>query len=64
MDEVTRKLLSQSGERSQKQFTSKEVHEKYVNQELRREWDSYKQFVISDTINTRGIRPGHGKWSK
>ena len=40
------------------------IHNEYVQQELKREWNEFKHGVVSDVINSRGIRPGYGKWAK
>ena len=45
-------------------FLQKDIHNEYVAQELKREWNEYKHTVVSDVINSRGIRPGYGKWGK
>jgi len=41
-----------------------EIQEEYMKQESKREWNEFKHGVLLDVINSRGIRPGYGKWSK
>lgn len=31
---------------------------------MKREWNEFKHGVVVDVINSKGIRPGYGKWSK
>ena len=45
-------------------YFQEDIHEEYVEQELKREWNSFKHGVVVDVINNRGIRPGYGKWTK
>ena len=45
-------------------FLQEEIQEEYMQQELKREWNEFKHGVLLDVINSRGIRPGYGKWSK
>ncbi|ELU02692.1 hypothetical protein CAPTEDRAFT_223430 [Capitella teleta] len=64
LDEITLQLLEQSSERTFGNLTEDNIHEEYVQQELKREWNEFKHNVVMDTINSRGIRPGYGKWAK
>lgn len=64
LDETTKQLLVQSSEATFASYTQDEIHEEYVKQELKREWNEFKHNVVIDTINARGIRPGYGKWAK
>ena len=64
LDETTRQLLVQSSDATYANFKQEEIHEEYVKQELKREWNEFKHNVVIDTINARGIRPGYGKWAK
>jgi len=41
-----------------------EIYEEYIEQELKRRWNEYKHNVVVEVINSKGIRPGYGKWSK
>ena len=41
-----------------------DIHDEYISQELKREWNQYKHRVVVDTINSTGVRPGYGKWAK
>ena len=41
-----------------------DIHNEYLNQEMKREWNEFKHNVVVDVINSRGIRPGYGKWAK
>lgn len=34
-----------------------------MTQKLKSEWSQFKRGVVMDVINSRGIRPGYGKWS-
>ena len=54
----------QSSDATYANFKEEEIHEEYVKQELKREWNEFKHNVVIDTINARGIRPGYGKWAK
>ena len=63
LDETTRTLLLQCSEKvDTMNFTQNDVHEEYVKQQLKREWVQFKQSVLKETMQDRGIRPGHGKW--
>ncbi|XP_013418178.1 cyclic nucleotide-binding domain-containing protein 1 [Lingula anatina] len=64
LDEVTLQLLKQSNQRTFGNLTQEDIHEEYMQQELKREWNEYKHSIVVDAINTRGIRPGYGKWAK
>jgi len=35
-----------------------------MNQELKQQWNEFKHSVVVDVINSKGIRPGYGKWAK
>ena len=41
-----------------------DVHEEYMNQELKCEWNEFKHNTVMDVINSRGVRPGYGKWAR
>lgn len=64
LDEVTFQLFKQSNNRTFGDLTKEEIQEEYIHQELKREWNEFKHGVLLDVINSRGIRPGYGKWSK
>ncbi|KAK2164336.1 hypothetical protein LSH36_65g00001 [Paralvinella palmiformis] len=64
LDDVTVQLLMQSGERTFADITQDEIYEEYIEQELKRRWNEYKHNVVVEVINSKGIRPGYGKWSK
>ncbi|KAI0212923.1 Cyclic nucleotide-binding domain-containing protein 1 [Lamellibrachia satsuma] len=64
LDEVTLQLLLQSSERTFGKITQEDIHNEYINQEMKREWNEFKHNVVVDVINSRGIRPGYGKWAK
>ena len=40
-----------------------DIHNEYIDQEMKREWNQFKHGVVVDVINTKGIRPGYGKWA-
>ncbi|XP_060566986.1 cyclic nucleotide-binding domain-containing protein 1-like isoform X1 [Ruditapes philippinarum] len=64
LDEVTIQLFKQSNNRTFGDLTKDDIQEEYMQQELKREWNEFKHGVLLDVINSRGIRPGYGKWSK
>ncbi|XP_053402840.1 uncharacterized protein LOC123548548 [Mercenaria mercenaria] len=64
LDEVTIQLFKQSNNRTFGDLTKEDIQEEYMQQELKREWNEFKHGVLLDVINSRGIRPGYGKWSK
>ncbi|ESO98196.1 hypothetical protein LOTGIDRAFT_231321 [Lottia gigantea] len=64
LDEVTIQLFKQSNTHLFGNLTKDDVHEEYMQQELKREWNEFKHHVVVDVINTRGIKPGYGKWAK
>ncbi|XP_038070089.1 cyclic nucleotide-binding domain-containing protein 1-like [Patiria miniata] len=63
LDETTKVLLRQSNERLYGNLTQDDIHEEYIDQEMKREWNQFKHGVVVDVINTKGIRPGYGKWA-
>ncbi|XP_072024805.1 cyclic nucleotide-binding domain-containing protein 1-like [Amphiura filiformis] len=63
LDDTTRSLMLQSSEQLCGQLSEDEIHNEYIDQELKREWNQFKHGVVVDVINHRGIRPGYGKWS-
>ncbi|XP_033626476.1 cyclic nucleotide-binding domain-containing protein 1-like [Asterias rubens] len=63
LEETTKALLRQSNERLYGNLTRDDIHNEYIDQELKREWNQFKHGVVVDVINTKGIRPGYGKWS-
>ncbi|XP_077982622.1 cyclic nucleotide-binding domain-containing protein 1-like [Glandiceps talaboti] len=64
LDDTTRSLLLQSNQRTFGNLTNQVIHDEYVDQELKREWNQFKHSVVIDVINSKGIRPGYGKWTK
>lgn len=40
------------------------IQEEYMTQEMKREWNQYRHNAVIEAINSQGIRPGYGKWSK
>ncbi|XP_074644693.1 cyclic nucleotide-binding domain-containing protein 1-like [Tubulanus polymorphus] len=64
LNDITRQLLLQSSQKTFGQVTQEEIHDEYMKQELKREWNEFKHSIVVDVINGRGIRPGHGKWAK
>ncbi|XP_050395802.1 cyclic nucleotide-binding domain-containing protein 1 isoform X1 [Patella vulgata] len=64
LDEVTVQLFKQSNTHLFGNLTKDDIHEEYMQQELKREWNEFKHHVVVDVINTRGIKPGYGKWAK
>ncbi|XP_070576009.1 cyclic nucleotide-binding domain-containing protein 1-like [Ptychodera flava] len=64
LDDTTRSLLQQSNTRTFGNLTNQAIHDEYVDQELKRQWNQFKHGVVIDVINSKGIRPGYGKWSK
>ncbi|KAJ8041222.1 Cyclic nucleotide-binding domain-containing protein 1 [Holothuria leucospilota] len=64
LDETTSALLLQSNERLYKTMTEDQIHDEYIHQEQKRQWNEFKHGVVVDSINAKGIRPGMGKWSK
>ena len=40
----------------------KQIHEKFIDQEKKKEWKHFKNSVIKNIINKYGIKPGHGKY--
>nr|XP_006812143.1 PREDICTED: uncharacterized protein LOC102802841 [Saccoglossus kowalevskii] len=64
LDDTTRSLLVQSNEPTFGKLTNQDIHDEYVDQELKREWNQFKHGVVIDVINSKGIRPGYGKWNK
>ncbi|KAL3858580.1 hypothetical protein ACJMK2_008854 [Sinanodonta woodiana] len=64
LDEVTIQLFKQSNTRTFGNLTKNNIQEEYVQQELKREWNEFKHSIVMDVINSRGIRPGYGKWAK
>ncbi|XP_033126095.1 cyclic nucleotide-binding domain-containing protein 1-like isoform X2 [Anneissia japonica] len=64
LDETTQSLLLQSNERTFGNLSKEEIYTEYVDQELQREWNQFKHGVVVNVINSTGIRPGCGKWSK
>ncbi|PIK44234.1 putative cyclic nucleotide-binding domain-containing protein 1 [Apostichopus japonicus] len=64
LDETTTSLLLQSNERLYKTMTEDQIHDEYISQEEKRQWNQFKQGVLEDSIFAKGIRPGRGKWAK
>ncbi|XP_059167093.1 cyclic nucleotide-binding domain-containing protein 1-like [Physella acuta] len=64
LDEVTKQLLRQSNKKTYGDLTKEDIQNEYLEQELKREWNEFKHAQVLDVINTRGIRPGFGKWAK
>lgn len=64
LDETTIQLFKQSSNRTFGELTKDEIQDEYMRQELKREWNEFKHGVLLDVINSKGIRPGYGKWSK
>ena len=64
LDETTKRLLHQSSEPTFGNLSKDDIHREYVEQEMKREWNEFKHKVVLDVINSRGVRPGHGKWAK
>ncbi|XP_064640814.1 cyclic nucleotide-binding domain-containing protein 1-like [Lineus longissimus] len=64
IDDVTVQLLRQSSKKTFGDANEDEIHEEYIQQELKREWNEFKHNVVVDVINSRAIRPGYGKWAK
>ncbi|XP_052817236.1 cyclic nucleotide-binding domain-containing protein 1-like isoform X2 [Mya arenaria] len=64
LDETTIKLFKQSSNRTFGDLTKDEIQSEYMKQELKREWNEFKHGVLLDVINSKGIRPGYGKWAK
>ncbi|XP_046366991.1 cyclic nucleotide-binding domain-containing protein 1-like [Haliotis rufescens] len=64
LDEVTIQLFKQSNTRTFGDLTKEDIQEEYIQQELKREWNEFKHSVVVDVINSRGIRPGYGRWTK
>ena len=64
LDDTICQLLHQSSAPTYGGLTQDAIHEEYVRQELKREWNEFKHNVVVDVINTKGIRPGFGKWAK
>ncbi|XP_071957962.1 cyclic nucleotide-binding domain-containing protein 1-like [Antedon mediterranea] len=64
LDETTRSLLLQTNKKTFGNLSKDEIYTEYIEQELQREWYQFKQGVVVDVINSSGIQPGCGKWSK
>ncbi|XP_048759035.2 cyclic nucleotide-binding domain-containing protein 1-like [Ostrea edulis] len=63
LDDDTKKLFQQSAEPTFGNLKKSDIQEEYMNQKLKSEWSQFKRGVVMDVINSRGIRPGYGKWS-
>lgn len=63
LDDDTKKLFQQSAEPTFGNLKKSDIQEEYINQKLKSEWSQFKRGVVMDVINSRGIRPGYGKWS-
>ncbi|VDI41155.1 cyclic nucleotide-binding domain-containing protein 1-like [Mytilus galloprovincialis] len=64
LDDVTIQLFTQSNEPTFNSFSKDEIQDEYMNQELKQQWNEFKHSVVVDVINSKGIRPGYGKWAK
>ncbi|KAL5022861.1 hypothetical protein ScPMuIL_002016 [Solemya velum] len=64
LDEVTIQLFKQSNTHTFGDLTKENIQDEYMEQEMKREWNEFKHGVVVDVINSKGIRPGYGKWAK
>lgn len=48
LDEDTRKLVAQSSERTFGTLNQDQIHDEYMSQEMRREWNEFKHNAIID----------------
>ncbi|XP_019638376.1 PREDICTED: cyclic nucleotide-binding domain-containing protein 1-like [Branchiostoma belcheri] len=64
LDDTTRQLLLQSAAPNFAHLSQDDIHDEYMSQEMKREWNEYKHGIVIESINALGIRPGYGKWKK
>ncbi|XP_078608136.1 cyclic nucleotide-binding domain-containing protein 1-like [Branchiostoma floridae x Branchiostoma japonicum] len=64
LDDTTRQLLLQSSAPNFAHLSQDDIHDEYMSQEMKREWNEYKHGIVIESINALGIRPGYGKWKK
>lgn len=63
LDATTRTLLSQSSKPMFPDLTEDVIEQKFIEQEMKNDWEKLKHKVLLQTVNYCGIRPGYGKWS-
>lgn len=64
LDDTTKQLLHQSCSNTFANLKEEEIHDEFIEQELKREWNDFKQGVVMEVLNERAVRPGQGKWAK
>ncbi|XP_036193394.1 cyclic nucleotide-binding domain-containing protein 1 [Myotis myotis] len=62
LDPVTQKLMLQTAKPTFGHITDEDVRYKYLQKELRKEWKSFKDKMVRDSLHYNGIVPGFGKW--
>lgn len=64
LDDVTKRLLSQSYSAVDVNLTEEAIQKEYIEQEKEKEWLRLKNKVVEDVLYYRGILPGYSKWSR
>lgn len=62
LDNITLRLLLQTSNRTFADLNQKQIHEKFIEQEKKKEWKSFKSNVVKNIIDKYGIIPGKGKY--
>ncbi len=61
LEPITLRLLLQT-DRTFADLTDKQIFEKYIEQQKKKEWKNFKAKVINDVFEKGGIVHGHGKY--
>jgi hypothetical protein len=61
---ITMRLLLQTSNRTFGDLTQDEIYKKFIEQEKKKEWKTFKSIVIRDVMDKYGIDSGTGKYSR
>jgi hypothetical protein len=58
------RLILQTSNRTFADLTQDDIYSKFIEQEKKKEWKTFKSIVIRDVIDKYGIEAGTGKYNK
>jgi hypothetical protein len=58
------RLLLQTSNRTFGELTQEDIYKKFIEQEKKKEWKTFKSIVIRDVIDKYGIESGMGKYAR